>query len=651
MYSLYNDGDIALTKEKTMKKLFRPLIAALCVLALSVTGVSALSVEEAVELLEESYVDELPAAAYDATTLKELFDAVGDPYTYYMSEEEFAAFNASVESENTVTGIGAAIEYTDEGILISSVLAGGGALDAGIKPGDLIVAVEGASCVPAGEQFRPLIVGDEGSFVSLTVKHPDGTTEDYRIERRAIEIHNTTVTAENGVATIDCDSFGSQTADYFHDGIEENDENADLWVVDLRSNAGGLANAAASALGYFTGPGPKLYYRERGGGYFYSLHLESAMTKKPVIVLVDEYSASASEVFAGGIRASKAGIVVGSRTYGKGTAQIVYSKENLPDLFDGDDAVKVTAYRFYCSDGNTTDRLGVIPTLRVDAGDAAGIIDLLSAVKPEAGEYLQLKLNGVDFYIEEPETLSKSASAGALTALLSALPPDARLVRCWDGGAAGTSPSEALEQYGDASARRGFSDVADSPYAAEINTLAVYDILLGGDDGAFRPNNTMTRAELCAMLAQALDITSAASAGFSDVAEESWYAGDVNAVSLLGLVQGDGAGRFNPSSMLTQEEFIAVMGRLVAFLNLHAADYISELEEDLSQFEELVPFAEWARDGAAVLTDFSRAYDGTEGRVMLYGALEKIDPHAAVTREQAAASLCRTLEVLRHIAY
>ena len=88
-----------------MKKITRRVAALLCAIVLLITSASALSVEDARELLEDLYVDELPPGAYSAATLEELFTAVGDPYTYYMTAEEFDRFNANVEGETSVTGI------------------------------------------------------------------------------------------------------------------------------------------------------------------------------------------------------------------------------------------------------------------------------------------------------------------------------------------------------------------------------------------------------------------------------------------------------------------------------------------------------------------------------------------------------------------
>lgn len=622
-----------------MKKLFRRLTAVFCILAFCLTSASALSVEQAVELLEANYVDQLPASAYEAATLDELFAAIGDPYTYYMNAADYEEFTAGVESETTVIGIGAGIEYTANGIRITSLLDGGGAKDVGLQIGDHIIAIDGISCVPAAETHRNLIIGEAGTYVTLTIRRPDGTTQDYRIERRTVTVHNTTVTFENGVGRIDCDSFGSQTSEYFSDGLEAYDT-ADVWVVDLRGNTGGLADAAVGALGAFTGFGPKLYYRLSDGSSFYTLYLSDAVTDKPAIVLVDSWSASASEILSGGIRAEDAGIVVGTRTYGKGTAQIVLDEDGYPDLFDGD-SLKITAYRFYCSDGNTTDKIGVLPTLLVPEEHAADVAALLKATEPKSGEYLSFYLNGHTFYVDMSGAREKG---DVLSALFSAFPPDilvnyaigGEVVSCLD-------PADTAKRCGVTYADRRFTDLSDSPYPTPIDTLAVYGILGGDGKGHFFPDRTLTRAELAAMLAQALNVSSRISMGFSDMLDTAWYRGAVNAVASLGLMGGIGGGRFDPDSTLTQEQFITVMGRLVRFLNFRADDYALELTDEALADEAFAPFASWARTGASVLTQ----YDGN----MLYTGLADIDAKSPVTREQAAATLCNILKTLDVLSY
>ena len=135
----------------------------------------------------------------------------------------------------------------------------------------------------------------------------------------------------------------------------------------------------------------------------------------------------------------------------------------------------------------------------------------------------------------------------------------------------------------------------------------------------------MTRGQLCALLAQALNAQAAPTGGyFSDVAAGAWYAQDVEAMASMGLVAGFPDGTFRPDQTVTQEEFLTVMGRLAAFLNLNV-----DLERQQFDGSGAAAFASWAAPWAQLL----------DGRSMLYADLDAIVPKSQVTREQAGATL------------
>lgn len=629
-----------------MKALLRRLCVLVCVGALLITPTFALSVEDALGILEQSYVNELPPDTYRAESLDALFSAVGDPYTYYMTQEEYRAFLSGVEGDSSVTGIGAGISYGENGILITSILPGSGAEDVGLAEGDLIIAVDGTSCVPADESHRARIIGEAGTYVTVTVQHADSSVRDYRIERRTITILNTSVTAKDGVGTIDCDSFGTQTGEYFIEGINKYDKDVHLWVVDLRSNSGGVSSAAVDALGAFAGSGPLLCFRERSGRLSYNFCFDDYITDSPVIVLTNAYTASAAEIFAGGIRASRAGISVGGRTFGKGVAQIVYDQDNSP-LFDGD-ALKLTAYRFYLADGNTTDRIGVIPTLLVPDSAADGVAALLSGKEPSSPDgYLRLTLSGWNFYVDLSRAQNE-ANQSAFAALISSLAPDAELALGSSGVWFPMTAVSARTLYGNSSLDRWFTDVSDCGYTDAINTLGTYGLVLGNGDGAFRPLDAMTRAEVCALLAQALNVTAGGSF-FTDIPAGKWYTGSVNAMAALGLVNGVGDGRFDPSGTMTQEQFFTVMGRLAAFLNCNVDAYCDNLDADaLAEDTELVPFAAWSRSCVKTLSSCLIDSDGESVSMLFDGSLS---PKAPILRGQAAATMYNLLNGLGILSY
>ena len=628
------------------KRLFR-LGALCCVAAMTITtGAQALSVEEAYDILQRSYVDKLPRAAQDAKSLDELFSYTDD-YTYYMTAEEYQAILQGAEGDVSFAGIGAEITYVPEGIRIVSVLKGGGAEKAGLAAGDIIIAIESESCAPGGAEHRAKLLGEAGTSVTITVRHADGTQADYTVTRALVTQTNTTVSVTGGVGYIDCDSFGTQTGTYFQEGVRGNDSAVHAWIVDLRGNGGGLTSAAVSALGAFSGEGDLIYFVDQDGESTAQRYSGKDLTDKPAIVLMDSGSASASEIFAGGVLGTGSGIVIGTRSYGKGVAQILYDESNCPYLHG--DAVKVTAYRFYCAGGNTTDRIGVVPTLYIPQDQAVAAARLLSGEKTKDSAYLHLVLNGCDFYIDIPA--AKESSSAVLEAILTALTPDAELYWGENGGERKLTLAQAREKCGfAASSALDFSDVADSEYAQEIDSLAASRIVFG-DGGKFRPDATMTRAEVCALLAQALDLYSTANGCFTDVAKGSWYAPSVNAMAAIGLVSGVGGGKFDPNATMTQEEFITVLGRLVEFVNLDAREFLDKNPLAILQpLPKYKSFSHWAIRSVELLTN--SVFDENGDAVNMYCmSLEDIEPQVPILREQAAAALYNALRTTGVLKY
>ena len=625
-----------------MKRIFR-LAAGILAAALLAAPASALSVEEALGILDEAYVYDIPDPARDAETLDGLFALLGDPYTEYMTAEEYTQFLSDVDGTQQLVGIGVSIQYTAEGILILDTIEGGSAQMAGLQAGDLITAVDGVSCVPANESHQALITGEEGTFVVITVLR-DGVTFSHALLRRRVVIPNTEVSLKGNIGVIESSSFGSDTGTLFADGIRRYDGQADFWLVDLRSNVGGYTTSAVEAMGSFGGPNYYLFLRDREGNTQYYSHVESALTEDPVIVLVSGQSASAAEAFAAAIRDTGRGIVIGTRTYGKGVAQIVLDSETDPDLFDGD-ALKLTAYRFYSQGASTTDMIGVIPTLMLDEVIAPAVAEAMCGSFRDdyvTEGQMMLLIDDQYFFLDIAALTPDVASA-----LLSALPPSAQL---WVGADEfmwkEITPADAADLLNAEYTGRRFTDVDDSPYADAINTLGTYSLLLGDGSGRFLPQSKLTRAQLCAMLAQMLGVTYDGPSLFTDVDDSAWYADEVGAMAQLGFVEGVGNGRFNPDAVLTQQEYLTVLGRMARFLNFVVDDYSYALQDAdgnslLPLMEELNGFADWAKESVAILDGCAETL-GRSG-TMLFDKLENLTPTAPITREQAAASLYKVL--------
>jgi len=634
-----------------LKKKLRRFLAVVCVCAMLLTAASALTVEQAIELLEQHYVNELPEAVYEAQSLDEVFAIVGDPYTYYMEPQQYDDFIASVEDTSQVVGIGVQIGFTSQGMEILEVVNGGPAEEAGLEVGDYIIAVDGVSCTPATESMADLVRGEEGAPVMITIRQKDGSVGNAFLTRRKVIINNTNISVLDGrVGLITCSSFGSETAELIKAGILKHDEEVDVWLLDLRSNSGGIADVAVETVGVFAGAGIHLYFRDAQDEYYVSYASEPYLTPDPVIVLTNLGSASGSELVPADIRDCSAGISVGQRTFGKGVAQITLTDENTEGYFT-DDSMKVTAYRFFSTRGNTTDLIGVIPTLLVEDAYTQKVAELLSATQPENTlGWLQIQLGGWSWYIDTEKAQSELYS-DSFDELLEALPPDVPVfVGLGEDAWFPTLPEIVLATYGNEAHSRALADVAQSGYANELNVLATYRILRGMEEGAFHPEQALTRAQLCAMVDQTLNVTTKAPSRYSDVDNSAWYADDVMVMCLSGLMDGYGDGTFRPDELVTNEQLIAVMGRLASFLNLSLYDVVSGFGEEELSDERVASFPDWAREEARLML-YVQEFREDGSAAILYDALENIDLDAPVLREQAGATLYNLLTNIGVISY
>ena len=618
-----------------MKKLLSSLLALTMALSLAVLPASALELEDAKKLLAIHYVDGVAPEVLELDSLDAILEAIGDPYTFYMTPEQYQSFNQSVNGR-TVVGIGATVETAyDGGYRVMSVLPDSPALEAGIQPGDILTAVDGVPTSPDVDPRVP-VTGEEGTVVTLTVNR-NGQVLEFTLTRRAVNIPIVTYEQVGSAGVIDCISFGATTAQSIQEAIRELDGDTAVWIMDLRANPGGDSGATATSASLFTGGGIMLYFRDGSGRYNYSYTMPGFpdMTDKPVIVLTSEHSASGSELFAGDMRTYQAGIALGQRSFGKGTAQIIFDETNS-DVMVGGEAMKITTYRFFSPDGATNHVVGVLPTLLVSPENTSAAALLLTSPKPaRAQDHLKLEIAGQTFYIAIKEAV-KAENKAAFVELLEALPPSAKLyegsgVQSWTQ----LTPAQLAQQRGLTFTSRTFSDTVDCQYAREIDTLAAYHILNGYEDGRFHPDDTLTRAQFVTLVASALDLPAGKVGQFSDVQEDQWFAAPVSAMTDMGFLSGRGDGTFGPNDTITYQEMVTVLSNVAAWTSMDGYDLNNSdlLPEELVEYYD---WAEWARVPA-------RNLDALEA---LTGELAPTD---LVTREIAAATLCRLMESIHLI--
>lgn len=615
-----------------------PVRAAALTLALTLSlspVAGAITVDEARELLRENYIDEIPDEILSLPTIEEITNALGDPYTYYMTAEEYAEFQSGMEGTNVV-GIGVMVEKTADGLLVSGVAPDSPGQGAGIKTGDLIVAADGTTIQEAGspDALANLITGEAGSQVTLMILR-DGQELTLTMTREPVIFP--TVTGEvvdDHIGWLNCSSFGESTGTYFKEYITEEDEDADRWVVDLRGNPGGSAIGVIDAVGNVVGNRDVAYVVDRKGELSvwrpspFPLEIPG-LIQEPMVVLVDGNSASAAELFTAAMRDYGYGLIIGTRTFGKGIAQNVF------ELTDGS-AFKITTERYYSPNYVTPDRSGVLPHLVVDANLADEVVRLLCGTAEEqaSGDVLIIQLAGQTWYVHRDEAVSEDY-APAFSELLSAISPNTPMTL--DGKT--VTPAEVSEAWGVDYVSRWFEDVADSPYGDEINTLASLGVLLGDENGAFHPQGQLTRGELVSMMVQGMGYwcwQSQGSAPFTDVDREDWYATVVDIAYNLGLIQGNEDGMFRADDLVDHQQFLTILVRMGERSDLSIQRRLEQMTEEELASEKVQAYDAWARPFAVAAEDLG----------FLAVPLEELEPTATTTREEAAAMLYRMLNYM-----
>jgi carboxyl-terminal processing protease len=320
---------------------------------------------QAMNFVTRDYVDEVEPRVLFEGALNGMMDQL-DPYSGYTSPQEYAQFKEQLEGE--FPGIGVMIELDEESnqLKVLVPLPGSPAAEAGLLPGDFITAINGEATadLPLRDAISR-IKGPAGSKVKLTLRHPGETGEvTVEVPRAQIAIESVLGDArrpdgtwifhlldEPRIGLIRIDSFGERTADDFRQALESlrrQSPPAEALILDLRGNEGGLLQSAVEVCDMLIDSGTIVSTRGRGGvekSVFEAkagTQLDSAI---PLVVLVDRYSASAAEIVAACLQDHHRAVVIGERSWGKGTVQ------NIVDLEGGKSAIRLTIATYWRPSG------------------------------------------------------------------------------------------------------------------------------------------------------------------------------------------------------------------------------------------------------------------------------------------------------------
>lgn len=321
------------------------------------------------DTIKDNYYEEIDEEKLVDGAINGMIKSLDDPYSAYMDKKEASSFHESISS--SFEGIGAEIQEQDGQIMVVSPIKGSPAEKAGVKPNDIILSVDGKSVEGLSSSEAVLkIRGEKGTKVDLSISRA-GESEPIELTIKRDTIPIETVYAEmldDGVAKIQVTSFSEHTVQELNTALEEmSKKNMKGLVLDLRGNPGGLLDQAIEMASLFIPNGEVvLQVEERSGKKEVYKSENDGELKIPVVVLIDDGSASASEIVAAAVSESADIPLIGVKSFGKGTVQ------TAQDFKDGSN-FKYTAAKWLTPEGNWIHKKGIKPDITVKLPDYASL--------------------------------------------------------------------------------------------------------------------------------------------------------------------------------------------------------------------------------------------------------------------------------------
>ncbi len=314
-------------------------------------------------LLASRFIDPTDDAAMQEAALAAMVASLGDPYTVYVPPEAEREFDK--ELRGTYVGIGAEIDIHENYLRIVTPLEDSPALAAGVLAGDLVLAIDGESTLgKTADACMDMLLGEEGTPVTILVRHSDGREVTLTIVRARIETQTVKgfrrtakgwehiLDRERGIGYLRLTQFTETSADAMLASLDAlRRDGLRALVLDLRFNGGGSLGAAIQIADLFLAQGSIVSVRDRDGkGRAWSAAAHPTDIDMPLVILVNEGSASASEVLAGALQDNGRAKVLGTRTFGKGSVQDVLT---IPE---DRGTIKITTARYYLPSGRNITR-------------------------------------------------------------------------------------------------------------------------------------------------------------------------------------------------------------------------------------------------------------------------------------------------------
>lgn len=333
-------------------------------------------------MIETRYVSDVDTTSLMDGAIDGMVKSLGDPHSIYMKTSMYKALKE--HTAGAFGGIGVTMGFKDDKVTIMAVLEGTPGEKVGLKVGDEIMSVDGTPVTEyQPEEVALHIRGDAGTEVKLLIHRADEADKEYAIQRDMIKVPSAKgkMLDDGRMGYIRIASFGENTGDEFKSEYNKLKEAgmAGL-IVDLRQNPGGLITSCVEVADMLVPKGNIVSVVQRNGSKEeYDSSLEESTP--PIVVLIDGNSASASEILAGALQDREAATIVGSKSYGKGSVQVV-----VP-LFHND-GLKLTIAKYYTPSGKCIDGIGIEPDITVNLSEGDTVDKQLNMAK----EVLQKKM-------------------------------------------------------------------------------------------------------------------------------------------------------------------------------------------------------------------------------------------------------------------
>ena len=319
------------------------------------------------ELLQREHIDsgDLDSAVISDGAIRGMLSAIDDPYAAFLDREQFPLERQDISG--FFEGIGAEVGIRDGAITILAPMPDTPAENAGIRPGDVILSVDGESIQGLTLlEVVNLIRGERGTTVILVVRHLNSSDPvELAIERGVITLKSVSLLMQVGqIGHLRLSGFTGTTNADLEAALDrfERSQGVGL-VVDLRNNPGGLVSAVVDVTSQFVDEGVVLYQIDaQGNRRTWNVKSGGRALDVPVVVLVNEFSASASEVFAGSIRDHNRALIIGTTTFGKGSVNTIWP------LTDGS-GVNFTIARWFTPEGTLIEGEGIDPDIIEEASE------------------------------------------------------------------------------------------------------------------------------------------------------------------------------------------------------------------------------------------------------------------------------------------